>query len=139
VRRWWGDPEHQRREIVAHLGNPLVRPYVVELAGRTFAYLQCYDPRDYPDSARRAELRGCRGVDFLIGEADMIGRGHGSAMLTQVVRAAFRIPSVEGVISDPDPANAASIAALRRAGFVDHGQVRLPWGTALLMRRDRLG
>jgi aminoglycoside 6'-N-acetyltransferase len=127
------------REIHSHFENPLVRPYLVSHKGQPFAYVQCYDPRDYPDSGRRAELHRSRGVDFLIGEADMLGRGHGAGMLMTFARGAFRVPGVASVISDPDPANVASLAALQRAGFVGHGEVRLPWGTARLMRHDRPG
>jgi aminoglycoside 6'-N-acetyltransferase len=137
VRRWWGDPLRELAEINDHLKGRDVCPYLVGQDGRPFGYVQCYDAHAFPNDVFDRQPAGTRGIDFFIGEPEMLGRGHGSAMLAQFVRGVLRIPGVGRVISDPDPSNAASIAALRGAGFVDQGRVSMPDGPALLIICER--
>ena len=139
VRRWWGDPDTELTHIRAHLRGRNVRPYLVSLAGRPFAYIQCDDLQGEPADPFGPQPPGTRGIDFLIGEADLVGQGHGGAMLAAFVRGAFRLPAITRVVSDPDPANGASIGALRRAGFADHGAITTSEGPARLMGIDRAG
>ncbi|MDJ0950222.1 MAG: GNAT family N-acetyltransferase [Alphaproteobacteria bacterium] len=137
VRRWWGDPEREFALIRDGLGEPSWRPYLVGLAGRPLAYLQCYDLQTDPNKDFAGQPPGTRGIDYFIGDSRMTGRGHGAALLAAFLRGAFRVPSVSRVIADPDPSNEASLGALRRAGFADHGEVATPSGPARLMVCDR--
>ena len=47
---------------------------------RPFAYLQCYQIGEWHESFG-PQPAGTRGLDQFIGEADMLGRGHGSAFV----------------------------------------------------------
>jgi RimJ/RimL family protein N-acetyltransferase len=84
--------------------------------------IQCYRTDDYPADTRDWDAAGLIGMDYLIGEEELIGRGLGSAMISafveQVVRGVYS--DARGVVADPEVANLASIGALRRAGFREH-------------------
>ena len=109
--------------------------YVVAVGGRAFAYIQCYDLNTW-NAALACSPRGSRGLDQFIGEADMLGRGHGSAF----VRAFAERLLVDGtprVVTDPDPGNVArAIQAYENAGFRRDRLVDTPDGKVLLMVRD---
>ncbi|HEY0437399.1 MAG TPA: GNAT family N-acetyltransferase, partial [Phenylobacterium sp.] len=79
--------------------------------------------------------RGSRGLDLFIGEADMLGRGHGARLLRQHVDAMFAL-GVPACGIDPHPDNAAARRAFLKAGFVLTGGPRdTPWGRAVVMER----
>ena len=75
------------------------------------------------------------GIDQFIGEADMLGLGHGSgfvrAFADQLLAA-----GTPRVVTDPDPANVRAIRAYEKAGFRRDRLVDTPDGPALLMTRD---
>jgi aminoglycoside 6'-N-acetyltransferase len=80
---------------------------------------------------------GSRGVDHYIGEADMLGRGHGSAFVRLHAERLFAA-GAPAVGADPHPDNARAIRAYGKAGFVAAGgAIKTPWGLALLMERWR--
>src|ERR1700694_780552 len=80
VRQWWGIPAEQYLLVSGDLDEPAMDQYVVSADGRDFGYLQCYDLTAW-NSGFGEQPKGTRGIDLFIGEADMIERGHGSAML----------------------------------------------------------
>ena len=90
VRQWWGDPEAQFELIGADLEHPAIDQFLIEANNRPFAYLQCYDPAAWPANGFGAQPSGTRGIDQFIGEADMIGRGHGSAFVGRLLIASSR-------------------------------------------------
>ena len=85
VAQWWGDPQEQLALISEDLDHPAMDQFVVTLGDRPFAYLQCYDPTAWPDNGLGEHPGGTRGIDQFIGEADMIDRGHGSALIRMFV------------------------------------------------------
>ncbi|WP_425471749.1 GNAT family N-acetyltransferase [Rubellimicrobium rubrum] len=71
---WWGVADGPEE-----LAEDGVVKWIVEFDGRPFAFAQDYDPHAW-DGHHFAHLPpGSRGLDQFIGEADMLGRGHGSA------------------------------------------------------------
>jgi aminoglycoside 6'-N-acetyltransferase len=78
--------------------------------------------------------QGCWGVDPFIGEAHMIGQGHGSAMLRAFVDRLFARGRACALI-DPDPTNLRAVNAYRRAGFTLIEERQTEWGPVVLMRR----
>jgi aminoglycoside 6'-N-acetyltransferase len=78
---------------------------------------------------------GTRGLDQFIGEADMIGRGHGSAFV-RVFANRMLTSGTPRVVTDPDPVNARAVRAYEKAGFRRDRLVETPDGAALLMVRD---
>jgi len=78
---------------------------------------------------------GTRGIDQFIGEADMLGCGHGSAFIRAFVEGLLS-DGTPRVLTDPDPANARAVRAYEKAGFRRQREVDTPDGRALLMIRD---
>jgi aminoglycoside 6'-N-acetyltransferase len=134
VSQWWHDPAEQFELVSGDLDHPNMAQYIVASDGRPFAYLQCYNLSDW-NTGFGPQPIGTRGLDQFIGEADMLGRGHGSAF----IRAFAELLLAKGtprVVIDPDPANVQAIRAYERAGFSKHRIVDTPDGPALLMVRS---
>ena len=133
VRKWWGDPAREFEQIKGHLTRSWMECVIVELSGEPFAYIQTYDLDSDPEREWKELPQGARGLDLFIGEAALIGLGHGTAMLRSFSDSLLSRAGVLSVWSDPDPANDASIGAFVAAGFDDMGLREMPWGTVRLM------
>jgi aminoglycoside 6'-N-acetyltransferase len=102
--------------------------------GREFAYLQCYNISTW-NTGFGQQPEGTRGLDQFIGEADMLGRDHGSGFVRAFAEQLLSAGTPR-VVTDPDPANVRAIRAYEKAGFCRDRLVDTPDGTALLMIRD---
>jgi aminoglycoside 6'-N-acetyltransferase len=135
VARWWGNPNDQYALVSGDLDDPAMDQFIVSIDDRPFAYLQCYDPQAWPDNGFGPQPAGTRGIDQFIGEAGMLGRGHGAALIRDFVDALLETGAPR-VITDPDPANACAVKAYERAGLRKERLVATPDGRALLMVRN---
>jgi aminoglycoside 6'-N-acetyltransferase len=134
VREWWNDPAEQFELVSSDLGHPDMAQFIVAADGREFAYLQCYNLSAW-NSGFGPQPDGTRGLDQFIGEADMIGYGHGSAFV-RAFADQLLASGTPRVVTDPDPSNMRAVRAYEKAGFRRDGLVETPDGTALLMVRD---
>jgi aminoglycoside 6'-N-acetyltransferase len=133
VRRWWGDPD--KEPLADNLADPKLALWIVELAGRSFAFIQDYRVDEHAPHPFDHLPPGARGLDLFIGEPDMLGLGHGPRLLRQHVDAMFSrgVPAA-GV--DPHPENLAARRAFEKAGFIaTSGPLETRWGRAVLMER----
>jgi len=135
VSQWWHDPAEQFELVRGDLGHPDMAQFIVAADGREFAYLQCYNLSAWT-TGFGPQPRGTRGLDQFIGEADMLGRGHG-ATFVGVFASQLLAGGTPRVVTDPDPANARAIRAYEKAGFRPDRIVDTPDGAALLMIRDQ--
>jgi aminoglycoside 6'-N-acetyltransferase len=135
VAQWWGDPDAQFALVSEDLVHPAMDQFVVALDDRPFAYLQCYDPTAWPENGFGTQPNGARGIDQFIGEPDMIGHGHGSALIRGFVDNLL-CAGTPRVLTDPDPENIRAVRAYEKAGFQKAGLVDTPDGRALLMVRN---
>jgi aminoglycoside 6'-N-acetyltransferase len=134
VREWWGDPHEQYALVSGDLDEPAMDQFVFSSAGSPFGYVQCYDLNEW-NTGFGPQPQGTRGIDLFIGEPDMIGRGHGSALIRRFVDGLLR-KGLARMVTDPDPANARAIRAYEKAGFRRDRLIETPDGTALLMIRN---
>jgi aminoglycoside 6'-N-acetyltransferase len=134
VAAWWHDPAEQFELVSGDLAHPDVAQFIVETGGRPFAYLQCYQLSDW-NCGFGAQPDGTRGLDQFIGEADMLGHGHGSAFIRAFAQRILA-DGAPRVVIDPDPANVRAIRCYEKAGFRATTVVDTPDGPALLMIRD---
>lgn len=132
---WWDDPETEIGHIREHIDSEAVEPLIVELNGRPIAYLQSYDPHLEDDHPYQDQPFGTLGIDITIGPPDMLGIGHGSAIVRQFVEELFA-EGTPRVIIDPDPTNARAIRAYEKAGFKAFDTRTSIYGPALMMARD---
>ena len=134
VRQWWGDPQEQYTLVSGDLDEPAMDQFVVSFAGNPFGYLQCYDLTAW-NSGFGQQPPGTRGIDLFIGEADMIERGHGSALIRAFADGRLR-QGAPRMVTDPDPGNLRAVRAYEKAGFEQDRMVETPDGPALLMVRN---
>ena len=134
VVEWWGDSDEQYALVSGDLDEPAMDQYIVSTAARPFGYLQCYDLTAW-NSGFGAQPRGTRGMDLFVGEADMIERGHGSALIRAFADDRLQ-DGAPRIVTDPDPANHRAIRAYEKAGFERDRMVDTPDGPALLMVRN---
>ena len=135
VREWWHDPAEQFELVSGDLGHPDMAQFIVAADGTEFAYLQCYNLGAW-NTGFGPQPEGARGLDQFIGEADMIGRGHGSAFV-RAYADGLLASGTPRVVTDPDPVNTRAIRAYEKAGFRRDCLVETPDGPALLMMRDQ--
>ena len=133
VAEWWHDPE-TLEFISGDLDHHDLAQFIVSLDGRPFAYLQCYQIGDWHVSFG-PQPEGTRGLDQFIGEADMLGGGHGSGFIRAFIDRLFT-RGIPRMVIDPSPDNPRAIRAYEKAGFEKSGIVDTPDGPALLMVRD---
>ena len=134
VREWWGDPQEQYALARGDLDEPAMDQFIFSAVGSPFGYLQCYDLTEW-NTGFGPQPPNTRGIDLFIGELDMIGRGHGSALIRRFVDGRLR-KGLARMVTDPDPVNACAIRAYEKAGFRRDRLVETPDGTALLMIRN---
>ena len=134
VREWWHDPAEQFELVSGDLSHPEMAQFIVAVDGQEFAYVQCYKLSAW-DTGFGPQPDGTRGLDQFIGEASLVGRGHGSAFV-RAFADQLLTSGTPRVVTDPDPANARAIRAYEKAGFRGERLVETPDGTALLMIRD---
>ena len=134
VTQWWGDPQEQYTLVSGDLDEPAMDQFVVSFAGNPFGYLQCYDLTAW-NSGFGQQPPGTRGIDLFIGEADMIERGHGSALIRAFADGRLR-QGAPRMVTDPDPGNLRAVRAYEKAGFEQDRMVETPDGPALLMVRN---
>jgi len=133
VQEWWSDSD-DFEFVSGDLAHPSVAQFIVFSHGRPFAYLQCYYLSEW-DAGFGPQPEGTRGIDQFIGELDMLGIGHGSAIIRQFSEALF-VAGVPKILVDPSPLNHRAIRAYEKAGFRSIREIATPDGAALMMERN---
>ncbi|HEY6631427.1 MAG TPA: GNAT family N-acetyltransferase [Rhizobiaceae bacterium] len=133
---WWMEGvEASLAEIREAMDSVETEPLIVELDGRPIAYLQSYDPHLEDGHPYQDQPFGTLGVDISIGPPDLIGKGHGSAILRQFTDMLFE-EGAPRVVIDPHPDNLRAIRAYEKAGFRAFDRRTTVYGPALMMARD---
>jgi aminoglycoside 6'-N-acetyltransferase len=124
VSRWWYDKAHTLDDMEAHYGPALdgkdpTRLWVVELNGRPCGFLQDYRIGDHPEYALLTAQPDAIGVDYLLGDPDLVGKGAGTRMLWTFLERAVApaYPIAKHVFAAPDHRNQASLRMLAKVGF----------------------
>jgi aminoglycoside 6'-N-acetyltransferase len=130
--RWWGDPAGELALLREDLAQPLMRQWVVEYRGRSFAYVRAYEAHSWPQAHLQHLPDGAQVIDAFVGEPDMLGCGHGSAFLA--LFATILIEEGAPIVAiDPDVENVRARRAYARAGFVEEVVVQAEEGAVALM------
>lgn len=134
VAQWWEEGRAQLAQIREHIDDPAIEPLIVSADERPIGYMQAYNPHAWADHPYSDFPDGVRGIDQFIGEADMLGQGHGTALTRDFVQRLF-VSGAPCVVADPDPANTCAIRLYEKAGFVPERTADTPWGHVLVMAR----
>ena len=90
---------------------------IAEVDGVPIGFVQIIDPAR-EDSHYWGEVApDLRAIDIWIGEADYLGRGHGTVMMRQALARCFADPAVTAVLIDPLASNTRAIVFYERLGF----------------------
>ena len=141
VRPWWRDPiEETVEECRAAIeGREPTAYYLIVLDGRPVGMIQTYLASDYPEWQEIVQVGdGVAGVDLLIGEPDLVGRGLGPRILAGFARdVVFADPGTTAVVATVEEPNRRSWRAFEKAGFRHVRDVEEEGLPNRLMRLDR--
>jgi RimJ/RimL family protein N-acetyltransferase len=141
VRRWWRDDlsESLAEYRAAIQGREPTDHYLAVLDGLPVGLIQTYLVSDYPDWEEVVQVGpGVAGVDILIGDEKLIGRGLGSSILTEFARGiVFADPRTIAVVATVEEQNRRSWRAFEKTGFRHVRDVEEDGLPHRLMRFDR--
>ena len=135
VKRWWDDgvkvpyPDAELDEYrEAIQGKDPTSRYVAHIDARPVGMFQHYLIADDPEYAEALGLdEDAVGADLFIGEADLIGHGHGPAMLRQFLReVAFPFHGIGVCVIGPSVKNTSAIRSYEKVGFRPLREVQVP-------------
>lgn len=134
VAEWWnGVPTlDEIRDEYCHPAD--IDPYIISMRDRPIGFIQSYRAMGSGDGWwTEVDDPGIVGIDQFIGEPDLLGHGHGTAMIRAFTDRLFADPTVTKVQVDPHPTNARAIRCYEKVGFVPQGVIDTPDGPALYM------
>ncbi|HEY8785842.1 MAG TPA: GNAT family N-acetyltransferase [Candidatus Limnocylindria bacterium] len=135
IKRWWNEgvktpyPDaaiEEYREAIQ--GKDPTYHYLALIDKRPVGMFQHYKIADDPEYAAALALReDAVGIDLFIGEVELIGLGHGPAMVRQFLRdVAFPFHGMDVCVIGPSVHNIAAIRAYEKAGFRALREVQVP-------------
>ena len=126
VAAWWREPSDpvSVEQNYGPLADGLDRTegFIVHLGDRPIGYVQRYlidENRDWQKTIHGASGRtGGIGIDYVIGEPDLVGKGIGRRMISEFVKTSWeRYPSMKQTVVALQQDNLASWKALEAVGF----------------------
>ena len=133
VRKWWGDPQRELELIRTGRRSGEADGYVATIAGTPVGYIQSWVPSEFDEEEwLKEQPEGTLGIDILIGDPDLTGKGLGPAMIGEFC-ARLRGDGAGRIVIDPDPANEHAVRAYHKAGFAPLAEYTSPSGRTLLM------
>ena len=139
VHRWWGDTKALDETIAYYApalrGEEPTDHYVIVIDGRDAGMVETYLVSDYPDWEAIVQVgAGVAGVDLLIGEVELTGRGLGPEVLRAFVG---DVVTVDACVASVDEENRPSWRAFEKAGFRHVRDIEEEGRPHRLMRWDR--
>jgi aminoglycoside 6'-N-acetyltransferase len=135
VAQWWTEDDDADAFDEDVFSEADFNTWIITLNDKPFAFMQDYNPHLYTGHHFFDRPQGSRGIDQIIGVADMISVGHGTAFIRQHVETLFAA-GAPCVVTDPHPNNARAIRAYEKSGFSAYDEIISPeWGPSLLMQR----
>ena len=112
---------------------------VAEVDGRPVGAMLLIDPALEPTRYWGDIEFNLRAIDIWIGPADALGRGYGTAMMTQAIDRCFADASVRAIVIDPLASNIDAHRFYQRLGFRVVGPRSFGEDDCLVHRLDRAG
>jgi len=137
VARWWRDDiaESLAEYRAALEGREPTDHFMIVVDGCAVGMIQTYLVSDYPEWEEVVQVgEGVAGVDLMIGEEELIGRGLGPQILSAFACDLVAAPSIVATVEEP---NRRSWRAFEKAGFRHVRDVEEDGDPHRLMRLDR--
>ena len=133
VARWWRDDIAEYRAALE--GREPTDHFMIVVDGCAIGMIQTYLVSDYPEWEEVVQVgEGVAGVDLMIGEEELIGRGLGPQILSAFACDLVAAPSIVATVEEP---NRRSWRAFEKAGFRYVRDVEEDGVPHRLMRLDR--
>jgi aminoglycoside 6'-N-acetyltransferase len=138
VKRWWRD-EPTYDQVVEHYAQGDEDHFVIVVDGRDAGMIQTYLVASDPEwEAIVGAEPGLAGVDLLIGEEDLVGRGLGPQILAAFAHGVvFSRPGTAACVATVEEGNERSWRAFEKAGFRRVRDVEEEGRPHRLMRLER--
>jgi aminoglycoside 6'-N-acetyltransferase len=126
VSEWWRDVPRDFATVEAEYGACIdgddpTELFVISTDARPVGMIQRYliadEPAWWPAFALICAVSNAAGIDYLIGEPDLVGRGVGSAVIAAFSPLVFQWRPVETIVVTVQQANVASWRILEKAGY----------------------
>jgi aminoglycoside 6'-N-acetyltransferase len=141
VALWWREPveEAVEKRYAGIEGRRPTRQFLIVVDGRPAGMIQTYHVADHPEWQELVQVGDdVAGVDLLIGEPDLVGRGLGPRVLSQFTReVVFADSEINAVVATVEEPNRRSWRAFEKAGFRHVRDVEEDGLPHRLMRHDR--
>jgi aminoglycoside 6'-N-acetyltransferase len=146
VVQWWEGDDVSWEGVVRDYGSTNTDPvehWIALADGEEAGWIQCYSSADDPEEAEKwwaaGVDRSAAGIDYLLGDPEMRGKGLGSEMIRAFVdQVVFGMhPEWSQACAAPFEANVASWRALEKAGFRFAGIIEDKTLPCRLMVMDR--
>lgn len=144
LQKWWRNdkatPDQVRKKYLPRITEPdTAKPFIAYVDETAIGYIQYYrasagDPNWWPDEPGEGVL----GIDQFLADANHLGRGVGTEMVSQFVQLLMEDQKVTEIRVDPRPENLRAIRCYEKAGFQKVTHITTPDGPALMMviKRD---
>jgi len=132
VLEWWDHlptPDAVAAEYTSRIqGREPTQSFIVEADARPVGCIQCYRIADYPDYAQYLGADDhAVGVDLFVGEAELVGRGLGSAVLREFLRTVvFAYQSPTECIIGPEIGNHRALVRIKGPASATGRPFRFP-------------
>lgn len=113
------------------------KQWIAQEEGRPIGFLQIIDPAREESRYWGDVGPGLRAIDVWIGEAEDLGKGHGSRMMRLALERCFADPGVLAVLVDPLADNARACRFYESLGFACVERRRFGSDDCLVYRLDR--
>lgn len=121
VTQWWGPmtANQLEAEYGPHVdGDETTQFLIAAEDGREFGLIERYLNADHPDWDRQVQVPEAAGIDYFIGDPDLLDHGLGPRMIDAAVADLFAsYPQARCVVVGVRIANPRSWRALEKAGF----------------------
>jgi RimJ/RimL family protein N-acetyltransferase len=119
VLKWYHDTDDWMYEIQnRHGAFRFIRHFLAFSGEQPIGFCQYYDCFDAKEDWYEVGEKGAvYSIDYLIGEADFLGKGYGKAIVMELERIIRAEPVAKCIIVQPEPENAASCGTLLSCGY----------------------
>ena len=117
--------------VLAEYGEPMAgrgttHCFVILADDRPVGLVQWYRLADVADYAAAIGETDGAGMDLLIGEPDVVGRGLGTTVIDRFVTDVVAPVGITRIVAGPDVRNRRSVRAFTNAGFVPLREAQVP-------------
>ena len=123
VARWWQREDTSTYALAAYYGPAIdgtdpSQLFLIVVDGTPVGFCETYLHADHPAWDRTIGLPNVAGIDYLIGQSELCGKGLGTAIIGAFCEFVLALyPQVAGIASVPQAANTPSCRVLEKNGF----------------------